>query len=79
MGNVSDKKESVFREKKFAFLTGLANESNPVIMQDVLETVLKLQSEFKSQVYILTGNLKVASDRAALHVDQLPPHRTICA
>ena len=60
MENVYDKKESVLREKKFVFLTGLENDSNPVIMQDVLETVLKLQSKFQSQSYILTGNLKVA-------------------
>ncbi len=60
MGNVSDKKESVLREKKFVFLTGLENDSNPIIMQDVLETVLELQSKFQSQTYILTGDLKVA-------------------
>ena len=60
MENVYDKNESGLREKKFVFLTGLENDSNPVIMQDVLETVLKLQSKFQSQTYILTGNLKVA-------------------
>jgi coenzyme F420-reducing hydrogenase delta subunit/Pyruvate/2-oxoacid:ferredoxin oxidoreductase delta subunit len=60
MENVDERKERGLREKKVVFLTGLENDSNPVIMQDVLETVLTLQSKFQSQTYILTGDLKVA-------------------
>ena len=57
---VSDGNENELRGKRVAFLTGLANESNPVIMRDVLETALRLQSTFESQTYILAGNLKIA-------------------
>lgn len=48
--------------KRIAFVTGLVDESNPVITEEVLRCVLQLQQEFGSQTYIFTGNLKVAAN-----------------
>jgi quinone-modifying oxidoreductase subunit QmoB len=48
--------------KKIAFIMGLAEESNPVIAEDIMRCALKVQQEFKRQTYILTGNLKVAGN-----------------
>jgi len=46
--------------KRIAFITGLAEESSPVITEEVMHCALKLQQEFNWQTYIFTGNLKVA-------------------
>jgi len=48
--------------KRIAFITGLAQESNPVIAEEVMRCALKLQQEFNRQTYIFTGNLKVAGN-----------------
>ena len=48
--------------KRIAFITGLAEESTPVITEEVMRCALKLQQEFKRQTYIFTGNLKVAGN-----------------
>lgn len=48
--------------EKIAFIVGLSEESNPVIVGDVMRCALKVQQEFKRQTYILTGNLKVAGN-----------------
>jgi len=48
--------------KRIAFFTGLAEESNPVITEEVMRCALKLQQEFNRQTYIFTGNLKVAGN-----------------
>ena len=48
--------------KRVAFLTGLADESKPVITAEVMHCALKLQQEFNQQTYIFTGNLKVAGN-----------------
>ncbi len=48
--------------KRIAFITGLAEESNPVITEEVMRCALKLQQEFNRQTYIFTGNLKVAGN-----------------
>ena len=58
---------SGFEEKKIegqriAFLTGLVEESNPFITEEVMQSALLLQKEYKAQAYILTGNLKVAGN-----------------
>ncbi|MFO7557784.1 MAG: hydrogenase iron-sulfur subunit [Desulfobacterales bacterium] len=44
------------------FLTGLAQESNPVILEEVMRKALMLQQKYDQQIVILTGNLKVAGD-----------------
>jgi quinone-modifying oxidoreductase subunit QmoB len=51
-----------FSGKKIAFITGLAEESNPVTTADVMHCALKTQQELKLQTYIFTGNLKVAGN-----------------
>ncbi len=51
-----------YQGKRIAFITGLAEESNPVITEEVMRCALKLQQEFNRQTYIFTGNLKVAGN-----------------
>ncbi len=48
--------------KRVAFVTGLADESSPVITAEIMRCALELQQEFNQQTYIFTGNLKVAGD-----------------
>ena len=48
--------------KRIAFITGLAEEGNPVVTEEVMRCALKLQQEFNRQTYIFTGNLKVAGN-----------------
>lgn len=48
--------------KRVAFVTGLADESNPVITAEVMRCALELQQKNNPQTYIFTGNLKVAGD-----------------
>lgn len=54
--------KKILSGKRIAFLTGLAEESNPVITEEVMRCALKLQQEFDRQTYIFTGNLKVAGN-----------------
>jgi len=54
--------EKILSGKRIAFITGLAEESNPVITEEVMRCALKLQQEFNRQTYIFTGNLKVAGN-----------------
>ncbi|MBT8371024.1 MAG: hydrogenase iron-sulfur subunit [Deltaproteobacteria bacterium] len=48
--------------KRIAFLTGLVEESNPVITEEIMRCALKLHEEFNCQTYLFTGNLKVAGN-----------------
>jgi len=54
--------EKILSGKRIAFIAGLAEESNPVITEEVMRCALKLQQEFNRQTYIFTGNLKVAGN-----------------
>ncbi len=54
--------EKILSGKRIAFLTGLADESKPVITAEVMRCALRLQQEFNRQTYIFTGNLKVAGN-----------------
>ena len=54
--------EKIISGKRIAFITGLADESKPVITEEVMRCALKLQEEFNRQTYIFTGNLKVAGN-----------------
>lgn len=45
-----------------AFLTGISYESHPLILEEVMRTAMSLQTKPNSQVYIFTGNLKVAQN-----------------
>ena len=44
------------------FLSGIVEESNPVVMEEIMAACLKLQTSEKLKTYILTRNLKVAAD-----------------
>ena len=46
--------------KTVVFLVADA-ESNPVILEEIMQSCLKLQAEHKRKIYILTKNLKVAA------------------
>ena len=48
--------------KTVAFLVGLYAESNPVILEEIMQACLKLQADYMLKIYILTGNLKVAAN-----------------
>ena len=54
--------KKIFLGKRIGFLTGLVEESNPVITEEIIRCALKLQQEFNCQTYIFTGNLKVAGN-----------------
>jgi len=54
--------KKILSGKRIAFLTGVAEESNPVITEEVMRCALELQQEFNRQTYIFTGNLKVAGN-----------------
>jgi len=47
--------------KTVVFLVGIDAESNPVILEEIMQSCLKLQAEHKRKIYILTENLKVAA------------------
>jgi quinone-modifying oxidoreductase subunit QmoB len=47
--------------KTVVFLVGIDTESNPVILEEIMQSCLKLQAEHKRKIYILTKNLKVAA------------------
>jgi coenzyme F420-reducing hydrogenase delta subunit/Pyruvate/2-oxoacid:ferredoxin oxidoreductase delta subunit len=57
-----DSAKNILEAERIAFLTGLVEESNPLITEEVMRCALKLQQEFKCQTYLLTGNLKVAGN-----------------
>ena len=59
----SSREKSVLSKiKKVVFLTGLLQESTPVIAKEVMLSSLSLQKDHNLQTYILTKNLKVAGD-----------------
>ena len=47
---------------KVAFLTGLHEESNALIMQEVMSHALYAQTALKGQAYVFTNNIKVGGD-----------------
>ena len=49
-------------DKNVAFLTGLYRETNPLMLKDILKAAHRLQTDFNSQTYIFTTNLKVAGN-----------------
>jgi quinone-modifying oxidoreductase subunit QmoB len=59
-----NKKHEIFSKKgcKVLFFTGCFEESNPVVLEEVMACALELQKEYHQEVFILTGNLKVAGD-----------------
>lgn len=45
-----------------AFITGLAEEGHPWNLERVMRSAMTMQTELGIQVYLMTGNLKVAGD-----------------
>ncbi|MCP4687228.1 MAG: 4Fe-4S dicluster domain-containing protein, partial [Desulfobacterales bacterium] len=48
--------------EKAVFITGVGHESNPVIAGEIMNAALDLQNGRGVRAYVLTGNLKVASN-----------------
>jgi len=44
------------------FLTGISYETHPIILEEVMRAAMALQTKQNLQVYIFTGNLKVAQN-----------------
>ncbi len=59
---ISEDDSPFFGIKTIAFLVGIDAESNPVILEEIMQSCLKLQADYKLKIYILTGNLKVAAN-----------------
>ncbi len=62
LSDASDREDGLSKMRKIAFLTGLARESNPVILEEIMRYSLDLQP-FNIQTYILTKNLKVGENK----------------
>ncbi len=66
--SLSQLKESLSDKERFSsvrhatFLTGLATESDPVTLREMMESSLRLRSDFDIRAYILTKNLKVGGN-----------------
>ena len=58
----SDDNSSLLGIKTIVFLVGIDAESNPVILEEIMQSCLKLQTQHKRRIYILTKNLKVAAN-----------------
>ena len=58
----SDDNSSLLGIKTVVFLVGIDAESNPVILEEIMQSCLKLQTQHKRRIYILTKNLKVAAN-----------------
>ena len=56
-------KDSVaFAGKSIAFMVGLAQDGNPVVLERALKSVLTLEERDDISTYVFTGDLKVAED-----------------
>lgn len=62
IGNRSSHPALLKEGLKVLFLTGCFQESNPVILNEVMTCALQLQKEYHQEVFILTGNLKVGGE-----------------
>ncbi|MEJ2656626.1 MAG: hydrogenase iron-sulfur subunit [Desulfobacterales bacterium] len=60
LNDSSGEKSVLSRIEKVVFLTGLKEESTPIIAEEVMLSSLLLQKDFGLQTYVLTKNLKVA-------------------
>jgi len=60
LANMDESKKRFAGMKTIAFLTGLGKESNPVILEEIMDACLHLKAEYPQiRSYILTENLKV--------------------
>ena len=53
---------TAFAGKSIAFLMGLAQDGNPLVLERVLKSVLALEGQADTSAYVLSGDLKVAED-----------------
>ena len=53
---------AAFAGKSVAFLMGLAQDGNPLVLERVLKSVLVIENVDGSSAYVLAGDLKVAED-----------------
>jgi len=53
---------AAFAGKSVAFLMGLAQDGNPLVLERVLKSVLAIESLDDTSAYVLAGDLKVAED-----------------
>ena len=51
-----------FKGKTVAFLMGLAQDGNPLVLERVLKSVLTIENLDDASAYVLAGDLKVAED-----------------
>ncbi len=51
-----------FKGKTVAFLMGLAQDGNPLVLERVLKSVLAIENVDDASAYVLAGDLKVAED-----------------
>ena len=56
------KNPAAFAGKSVAFLMGLAQDGNPLVLERVLKSVLALENQTDTSAYVLAGDLKVAED-----------------
>ncbi len=47
---------------KVLFLTGCNQESNPVVLNEIMTCAFQLQKDYHQEVFVLTGNLKVGGE-----------------
>ena len=48
--------------QRAVFITGIAEEGHPWVLERVMRSALAMQTDLGIQVYLMTGNLKVAGD-----------------
>ncbi|BBO82659.1 hydrogenase iron-sulfur subunit [Desulfosarcina ovata] len=53
---------AAFSGKSVAFLMGLAQDGNPLVLERVLKSVLAMENMADTSAYVLAGDLKVAED-----------------
>ncbi|GAB6909171.1 conserved hypothetical protein [Desulfosarcina cetonica] len=53
---------AAFAGKSIAFLMGLAQDGNPLVLERVLKSVLALENQADTSAYVIAGDLKVAED-----------------
>jgi quinone-modifying oxidoreductase subunit QmoB len=53
---------AAFTGKSVAFLMGLAQDGNPLVLERVLKSVLAIENMDNADAYVLAGDLKVAED-----------------
>jgi coenzyme F420-reducing hydrogenase delta subunit/Pyruvate/2-oxoacid:ferredoxin oxidoreductase delta subunit len=62
LADVPDQKSAALDGRTVVFLNGLAQESTPVIAEEIMQTALELQNLPDMRAYVLTANLKVAGE-----------------